>query len=272
MNRTLQTVLFWILAFLITVSAAIYQRMTGPTYPKRVELQTGSEAIKMKLIRSAEGSDNCPLKFEIADTSISAMVEYRRYPTNDEWVKEALTRDQSNLTGNLPGQPPAGKIEYKVHFYKDGKQLNDSDEYHTIVRYKGVVPGWVLGPHILSMFIAMLLANFAGIIAIARRPNARLYMWLTFGFLTLGGMIMGPLLQLYAFGDLWTGIPFGWDLTDNKTLIAYVAWIVALIMNRKGVNYRWIIVATIVTLIIFSIPHSMFGSEFNYATGSVTQG
>ena len=23
---------------------------------------------------------------------------------------------------------------------------------------------------------------------------------------------------------------------------------------------------------IFSIPHSMFGSEFNYATGSVTQG
>jgi len=85
-------------------------------------------------------------------------------------------------------------------------------------------------------------------------------------------MIMGPLLQLYAFGDLWTGIPFGWDLTDNKTLIAYVAWIVALIMNRKGVNYRWIIVATIVTLIIFSIPHSMFGSEFNYATGSVTQG
>ncbi|HBX83145.1 MAG: hypothetical protein A2W97_17965 [Bacteroidetes bacterium GWE2_40_63] len=272
MNRTLQTVLFWILAFLITVSAAVYQRMTGPTYPKRVELNTANEIVKLKLIRSAEGSDNCPLAFEIADTSISAMVEYRRYPTNDEWVKEALTRDQSNLTGSLPGQPPAGKIEYKVLFYKDGKQMNDPEEYHTIVRYKGVVPGWVLGPHILSMFIAMLLANFAGIIAIARRPNARLYMWLTFAFLTVGGMIMGPLLQLYAFGDLWTGIPFGWDLTDNKTLIAYVAWIVALIMNRKGVNYRWIIVATIVTLIIFSIPHSMFGSEFNYATGSVTQG
>ncbi len=272
MNRTLQTTLFWILAFFITVSAAVYQRMTGPTYPKRVELHTGTETIKLKLIRSWEGSDPCKFNFEIADTSITAMVEYRRYPTNDEWVKEELIRNQSLLSGSLPGQPPAGKIEYKVHFYKAGTQLNDTEEYHTIIRYKGIVPGWILGPHIFSMFVAMLLANFAGIMAIFRRPRARLYMWLTFAFLTLGGMIMGPLLQLYAFGDLWTGIPFGWDLTDNKTLIAYVAWIVAIIMNRKEFNYRWIIVATIVTLIIFSIPHSMFGSEFNYATGVVTQG
>jgi len=30
--------ILWILAFLITFSAAIYQRMTGPTYPKRLEV------------------------------------------------------------------------------------------------------------------------------------------------------------------------------------------------------------------------------------------
>ena len=38
--------------------------------------------------------------------------------------------------------------------------------------------------------------------------------------LAVGGFILGPLVQNYAFGELWTGVPFGWDLTDNKTLIA----------------------------------------------------
>jgi len=32
-------------------------------------------------------------------------------------------------------------------------------------------------------------------------------------------------VQHYAFGQLWTGVPFGWDLTDNKTLLAALAWV-----------------------------------------------
>ncbi len=30
--------IFWTIAVLITVSAAMYQRMTGPTYPKRTKV------------------------------------------------------------------------------------------------------------------------------------------------------------------------------------------------------------------------------------------
>jgi hypothetical protein len=272
MNVTVRAILFWFLAIFITLSAAIYQRTTGPTYPKKVTLKTDAGDLKLKLIRSSEGSENCQLEYPISDTAIYGQVEYRRYPTNDEFVKADLVRKDNLLTGSLPGQAPAGKIEYKVDFYKNGQLLNNPDEFHTVVRYKGFVPRWILIPHIFAMFFAMLLSNLAGIMAFAKRPRAKMYMWLTFVLLTIGGMIMGPLVQLYAFGDLWTGIPFGWDLTDNKTLIAYIAWIVALIMNRKQVNYRWIIVATVVTMLVYLIPHSMFGSELNYATGSVTQG
>ena len=46
-------------------------------------------------------------------------------------------------------------------------------------------------------------------------------------------MILGPIVQYYAFGDLWTGIPFGWDLTDNKTLIALIFWILAVVNEQK---------------------------------------
>jgi hypothetical protein len=79
-------------------------------------------------------------------------------------------------------------------------------------------------------------------------------------------------VQKFAFGDLWTGVPFGWDLTDNKTLIAFIFWIIAVVMNRKKEKPFYTILAAVVLLLIFSIPHSMFGSELDYASGEVTQG
>jgi len=102
--------------------------------------------------------------------------------------------------------------------------------------------------------------------------KARLYSLITFVLLLLGGMILGPIVQKYAFGEFWTGVPFGWDLTDNKTLIAFIAWIIALIVNRRKFHPGYIIAAALITLIIFSIPHSMFGSQLNPTTGIVTQG
>jgi hypothetical protein len=85
-------------------------------------------------------------------------------------------------------------------------------------------------------------------------------------------MILGPFVQLYAFGDLWTGVPFGWDLTDNKTLIAFLFWILAVVMNRRRDKPFYTVLAAVVLLLIYSIPHSMFGSQLDYHTGNVTQG
>ncbi len=85
-------------------------------------------------------------------------------------------------------------------------------------------------------------------------------------------MILGPLVQYFAFGDLWTGIPFGWDLTDNKTLIALIFWILAVVMNRKKETPFYTVLAAVVLLLVFSIPHSLFGSELDYSTGQGNPG
>ncbi len=122
------------------------------------------------------------------------------------------------------------------------------------------------------MFIAMMLANIAGLMAIAGIPSFRLYSVLTLATLIAGGMILGPLVQKYAFGAFWTGVPFGWDLTDNKTLIALIFWIFAVIMNKKRNTGLYTVIAAAVTLIVFSIPHSLFGSELDFSSGEVTQG
>jgi len=272
MNNTLKMTFFWLFAIIITLSAAVYQRITGPTHPKKVELNVNNTVYNLKLTRSHGGDNDCPVMFIISDTSVSAKVTYKRFPTNDKWKTENLLRKGDTLQAFLPHQPPAGKIEYKVSFYKNNTPINNQDDFHVVVRFKGGVPNFILIPHVILMFLAMLISNLSGILAVAKHKKMVFYTNLTLIILLVGGMIFGPLMQLYAFGELWTGFPKGMDLTDNKTLIAVVFWVIAFIANRKKQRPIWIIIASIVMLMIYLIPHSMFGSEFNYDAGKVVTG
>ena len=92
----------------------------------------------------------------------------------------------------------------------------------------------------------------------------KLTIW-TLGFLVIGGFILGPIMQKFAFGEFWTGFPFGHDLTDNKTLIAIVGWLIALYMYSKSKSpKKWALFGSFLLLIIYLIPHSVMGSELDY--------
>jgi hypothetical protein len=268
----MKVILFWIIAALITFSAIIYQRATGPTYPQKTELGLEGKTYKFELIRSHGGESDCPLSFTIPDPAVSGTVTFRKFPTSDEWKTVNMVREQGNLVAKLPHQPPAGKLEYEVEFQKEGKSYFLNVKNATVVRFKGDVPAGILIPHIIFMFIAMFFANLAGVMALYRHKKFRFYATIALILLGLGGMILGPAVQYYAFGDAWTGIPFAWDLTDNKTLLAFVFWILAVVMNIKKERPAYVILASLVMLAIYSIPHSMFGSQLDPSTGKVIQG
>ena len=119
----------------------------------------------------------------------------------------------------------------------------------------------------------MFLSTAAGLEALVKGKYIfQLTLWTSI-FLFFGGMILGPVVQKFAFGEFWTGIPFGIDLTDNKTLIAMIAWLLALwkAKNEKSGRY-WVIAAAIILLAVYSIPHSTLGSELNYETMEIGQG
>jgi uncharacterized BrkB/YihY/UPF0761 family membrane protein len=112
----------------------------------------------------------------------------------------------------------------------------------------------------------MLLSVRSGIEAAVKGRSLKNLTLITLAALILGGMIFGPITQLYAFGELWTGFPFGYDLTDNKTLIALIGWLIATYAVMKERRSRiWVLFAALLMLIIFLIPHSMFGSELDYS-------
>jgi hypothetical protein len=262
----------WVLAVIITITAAYYQRTTGPSYPKKIITEIRGIKYKFVLDRSHSSESDCEIKLPVNDNSVRGFVIYRKYPTKDKWDTLAMKRNGDEMVASIPKQPPAGKLEYFLVFRTGADTYPVLHETPVVIRYKGDVPAFILIPHILLMFLAMLLSNLAGLLGAFKIDKARLYMFITVITMLLGGLILGPVVQRYAFGALWTGVPFGWDLTDNKTLIAFAAWVIALIFNRKKFNPWFIVAAAIVTLAIFSIPHSMFGSELNPVTGTVTTG
>jgi hypothetical protein len=86
----------------------------------------------------------------------------------------------------------------------------------------------------------------------------------------IGGLVFGPIIQKYAFGKLWTGVPFGFDLTDNKTLLSIIFWIAAFFLKKK--SKYWIVAAAALMIIVYLIPHSMLGSELDPKTGIIKTG
>jgi len=268
----MKKVVLWSLAIVITLSAAYYQRKTGPTYPKQINVTLGGKAYIFHLLRSHGGSDDMPVTLIIPDNRVTGYVVYKRFPTAEPWDTTPMTRQGDTLSALLPHQPPAGKLAYRILLKTPNEDIAIPAGDPVVARFKGSVPAGILIPHILFMFTAMLLSTLAGLMAIWKIGAYKKYAWTTLILLLIGGGILGPLVQLHAFGAYWTGIPFGWDLTDNKTLIAIVFWLFACLSIRKKDRYWTVVLAAIVLILVYSVPHSMFGSQYDYNTGDVIQG
>jgi len=259
--------LLWILAFAITIGSAYYQRVTGPTHPTSGSVVFIGKEIKYKLDRNNDTSSNCPVKIYTNDSSIAGTLIWKRYKTKDDWTKANMKYDNGNLTAELPAQLRAGKLQYKIRLSKEKNEIYiPSDDKEVVIRFKGEVPLPVLLIHILIMFSAMLFSTRTGVEFFRKDPVYFKYAWWTLALIFAGGLILGPIVQKYAFDAFWTGFPFGFDLTDNKTLIAFIAWAAAIFgMYKSKKPGYWILAAAIITLVIFMIPHSMFGSELDYS-------
>ena len=256
----------WLIAFIITIAAAVYQRRTGPTYAVQGKADLAGSVIHYELARSHAGEKDHEVAVKANNREITGSLQYKRYKTDDPWTTLSMLRKEDLLTAKLPHQPPAGKLVYKVILSHEEKEISLTGEKPVIIRFRGDVPPFVLIPHVIIMFLAMLFSNRAGIEALRPKANPRKYALWTLALLFVGGMILGTIVQKLAFGAFWTGLPLGYDLTDNKTLIALIGWLVAVIAGRGGKPARWwVLGAAILLLVVYLIPHSLLGSELDYS-------
>jgi len=266
-------VALWAAAFVLTVTLAVFQRLTGPSHPLRgeVPLADGSE-LRFRLPRSSEGRDSLVVSLPPAAAELGAVLAWRRYPTDEPYRELAMKSEGEGLaTAAVPRQPAAGKVEYFIRL-GSGSGAPQLPPVGTVVaRFRDPVPAGILIPHILAMFASMLVATRALLEVL--RPGggqARGHVLIAMALLVVGGLALGPMVQHAAFGSYWTGWPIGTDLTDNKTAVAFLAWLPATLAalgrrrTRLAVAAGWLIMMG-----VFLIPHSLRGSELDWsATGA----
>ncbi|MFO7933570.1 MAG: hypothetical protein R6U78_05760 [Bacteroidales bacterium] len=264
-------VLFWILAVVISLGTMVYQRLTGPTYPKDYTITLDGETYGFELPRSHGGEGDAPVEIGLP-AEFEGRIIYRRFPTDKPWDTLILVREDSLLKAFLPHQPPAGKLEYHLELTADGKPVPLGDTENVVIRFKGAVPAWAQIPHILLMVLTVIWSTATIFFALAGMHQYRRILGFTILFLLLGGFVLGPIVQYYAFGQFWTGWPLGEDLTDNKVLLALVVFLVAWFLRKKSYG-RWLaIAASAVMLAVYLIPHSLNGSELDPETGEIITG
>lgn len=264
---TKRSVLLWSLALIVTMASVFFQRRTGPTQPCNGTYELEGIVWHYTFKRNPECGRPLPVSVP-GPASADAVLYWREYPTRRPWKSLSMSFTENRFKADIPSQPPAGKVEFFIRLHlADGQTRQIPAENELIIaRFKNPVPLWALVPHIILMFSGLLLSNRLGLGALTPEPVSCRLVWITFAVLFTGALVFGPIVQKFAFGSYWTGWPVGHDLTDNKSLIAILTWLIPIsrILGKKGYR-RGILVASFATLTIFLIPHSLMGSEYDYA-------
>ena len=101
-------------AFVLTLVSAVYQRMTGPTYPVRGSVTLGGQTYRLRLERTHVTSEDQAINGPDPDQAVQGEVKWRRFPTNEPHQTIPLARTGEFLEAALPKQPAAGKLEYQL--------------------------------------------------------------------------------------------------------------------------------------------------------------
>lgn len=261
-----RSVILWVVALAVTLGTAAYQRLTGPTYPISGVRFVEGEKVAYRFDRAHPGPSDHEVRIPLSSRITEAWVEWRRFKTADEWTRVPMSVRDSVLTASLPHQPPAGKLEYRVQARGAGQLFTLPEGDPVVIRFRGDVPWYVMVPHVIMMFLSMLLSTRAGLEVFSSTPRMNALVPWTLVTLFVGGLILGPIVQKFAFDAYWTGWPFGKDLTDNKTAAAFLIWAVAAFgILGRGKKTSWALVAAIAMLVVYLIPHSLLGSELDYS-------
>ncbi len=279
-------VILWVSATVLMLAAASYQERTGPTYPVHGTLRVGDVSVPYTLPRTETTTKDLRVAVPDPGDGAEGRVIYRRYPTEEPFTTVPMRREQgtdggTELVARLPAQPPAGKLEYRIEIDTRAGALRIPSESEAaagdgmiVMRYKDPVPLPLLIAHVACMFFAMLFGMRAALGALVLPSGMGRLAWTALGLMTAGGLILGPFVQKHAFGAYWTGIPWGWDLTDNKTLIMWLAWAVACAVvwrardrsepGPPGSARAAVVVGALVMVAVYLVPHSFKGSQLDY--------
>ena len=207
-------------------------------------------------------------------------VVYRIPGSGQAVTDEMLKTGEETWSAELPDLGKGKSIHYSFEITDDKGNVSrlpgELSGFFTL-KYKGVVSTFLIVLHIIFMFGAFffMTESFLTALEVIRgRGEKQMVVLMTRWVVALtfiGGWPLGFMLNHQRFGVLWEGFPFGYDITDNKTQLMFVFWLIIVLLSwgsftGRGEKYDLsgprsyaaaVIVSFIISLAIFLIPHSL---------------
>ena len=243
---------------------------------------TESNGLRLEHIEETDGFADQPklIMAEVSSQQSDSVSVKLHYYRNDEFSTIVMK--------NLPGtdyfgaEIPADKLGERNYYFieaMDGAENKvvlpetaddsfDSEYDYYKARFEGKATFILLLFHIVLMIAAFFLLLHAlyyamNYLAVEERGDA-IVRSVNLGILTffITGFPIGCIIEKQVLGNYWEGIPFGWDVTDSKTLIIMIIWLILMYLKKKDkVSMRgyswWVIINTIITIGLFLLPHSL---------------
>ena len=276
-----------ILALILTLVLLFIARRLAMVQPR--VMQNTSGEITISHINPGKAPENQPLTITARVTpglknGEKLILSFTYEKVNSDWsTAEMLPKEAGSdtLEAEINGQPKGEKLFY---YFEAQESLGTvvaslgTEQRPLRLRFEGKVPGYVIGPHIFCMFAGAFFSFLALFGALGLLKNqgevntvARKVGWTTL-FIFLGGFPLGIMVARAAVGGSgWGGFPLGNDITDNKTLLIFLFWLLLVILGKGSIFQKnpernlvkpetygkLTLVGFILLLGLYLIPHSL---------------
>ncbi len=258
-------VVLWVVAVSVVLAVAAWQRMSDTTRPTRGEVVVSGKTMTYRLLRVGPAGE--PIRVTIAaPEDVSGNLRWRPYPGEGAFESFTMLRDGEQVSGFLPAQSPGTQIEYSLVLVGPSGLTRIPNEGSVVLHVRGPVPGLVLFPHVAILLLSMVLGVRAGLGAAWALPDTGRLSKLTLLGLTVGGMILGPIVLKLAVGSFWTGWPFGGDWRANSTVVMWLVWVVAALAAHAAQDgtdrfaRTTVIGAALVMVLVSLVPRGLYTS------------
>lgn len=273
-------------AILITlVLLALARKMTTvKSVHKTVDI--GGVVIEHDTVPKKRGPGDAVIPVKVSGAE-KATLFYRIGEGDFQAVQMDLKEGESDVfVASIPHQKKGTNVWYYIEAQRqieDRKVAvtlpdgNSANFRPILLKFQGNVPSLIISSHVFCNFAGIFFSVLALFSAVdLKRGKGTLkksvaFSLLTFTFLFMGFVTLGAALNYFAFGVLWEAFPFGTDVTDSKSQIALLSWLVTLFLvkgtiwgknpsknlaSEKGYSTT-VIISFVITVAMFLIPHSL---------------
>ena len=281
MNSRWKTTARIVIGFVLTIALLGASRRLSTRHPEDLAVEGRGFRAEHRSVTEQVGPGRPDLSIYVeGERALEPVVRYRLKSEEDYHNVQMTIEGGGTWRAVLPEYEKGTKIYYAIELREEDERIARipaESGSSLFIKYKGKVSPVVLTLHIIFMFAAFyfMVQGFWSALGILSgrdwKSEAVGYgRWVLLSSF-VGGWPLGFILNYQAFGVIWEGFPFGYDITDNKTQIMFVFWLVSLLLVRgsllglgeerdvlgaRGFAVA-LIVSFLVSLALFIVPHSL---------------